>query len=274
MLALTRAVPSSIDQCELTHLEREPIDYARAVREHAAYEDCLRRLDCHVQRLPELPDHPDSVFVEDTAVVFDRVAVVTRPGAVSRRGEVPSVMAALERHRPLAYIQPPGTLDGGDVLVTPGVVFVGVSGRTNSEGASQLATILAPHGFQVVPLPVTGCLHLKSAVTALPPLPSEGGRRDAKRPADGGTARPAVLINPDWIDPACFAAFDVIEVDPREPFAANVLTVGDRVVCAEAHTETRRRLQAHGIPTLTVPAAELARAEGGLTCCSLLVVTL
>lgn len=259
LLALTRAVPTSINQCELTHLEREPIDYARAVEQHARYEACLRRLECRVERLPELPDNPDSVFVEDTAVVLDRIAVVARPGAPSRRSEVESTAQALAPHRPLAYIQPPGTLDGGDVLVTPGKVFVGISGRTNADGARQLATILAPHGIEVVPVAVTGCLHLKSAVTLL--CASRFG------------AQAALLINPAWIDPAHFAAFDLIEIDPREPFAANVLAIGDHIVCAEAHTETRRRLEARGIPTLTAPAGELAKAEGGVTCCAIIFAT-
>jgi dimethylargininase len=256
-LALTRAVPASIDRCELTHLEREPIDYARAVREHAAYEDCLRRLGCRVERLPELPGNPDSVFVEDAAVVFDAVAVIARPGAASRRGEVESATQALAAHRPLAFIQSPGTLDGGDVLVTPGTVFVGISGRTNADGARQLATILAPHGIDVLPVAVTGCLHLKSAAVWLP--------------ASAGRSR--IVINPEWIDPGHFAGFDLIEIDPREPFAANVLAVGGHVVCPESHTATRRRLEAHGIPTVTVPAGELAKAEGGVTCCSIIFAT-
>src|SRR4051812_36514221 len=129
LIALTRAVPPSIARCELTHLERQPIDYARAVAEHSAYEDALRQAGCRVERLPELPDNPDSVFVEDTAVFFDDAAVIARRGALSRRGEAASTARALERPRPLAAIEPPGTLDGGDVLVTPGLVFVGVSGR-------------------------------------------------------------------------------------------------------------------------------------------------
>jgi len=259
LVALTRAVPPSIDRCELTYLEREPIEYARATREHAAYEDALRALGCRVERLPDLPDHPDSVFVEDTAVVFDEVAVIARPGAASRRGEVESTARALARYRPVAYIQPPATVDGGDVLVTPGVVFVGITGRTNADGARQLATILAPHRIQVVPVAVAGCLHLKSAVTLL------------RASRFGGQA--TLLINPQWIDPADFAAFDLIEIDPSEPEAANVLRLGDRVLCAEAHTQTRRRLEAHGIPTLSVAAAELAKAEGGVTCGSIVFAT-
>src|SRR5450759_3872284 len=132
-LALTRSVPASIGNCELTHLSREPIDYARAVAQHAQYEAALRRLGCRVQRLPDAPDLPDSVFVEDTAVVFDDMAVIARPGAASRRAEVEALIAALGPHRRLACIEAPGTLDGGDVLVTPDRVFVGMSGRTNTE---------------------------------------------------------------------------------------------------------------------------------------------
>jgi dimethylargininase len=256
LVALTRAVPASIDRCELTHLEREPIDYARAVAEHAAYEAALQAAGCRVERLPELPGHPDSVFVEDTAVVVDEVAVVARPGAASRRGESETAAAALAKYRPVACIQPPATLDGGDVLVVRRRVYVGISGRTNADGARQLAAILAPHGIEVVPVPVTGCLHLKSAVCALP-APRAGGRD-------------ALILNPAWIDPAHFAGFDLIDVDPAEPWAANVLAVGDRVLCAEAHPRTRRRLDALRMATIAVPAAELAKAEGGLTCGSII----
>ena len=251
-VALTRAVPRSIDRCELTHLARTPIDYGRAVEQHAAYEDCLRTLGCRVERLPAEDDMPDSVFVEDTAVVFDEIAVITRPGAASRRGEVESVKQALGMHRRLAFIQPPGTLDGGDVLVTPGKVFVGITERTNADGARQLATHVIPYGFVTIPVPVDGCLHLKSAVTV-------AGRY--------------LVINPQWVSRDPFAGFNLIEIDPAEPMAANVLLVGDRVVCAEEHPRTRRRLDAHGIVTLSVPAGELAKAEGGVTCCSLLIRT-
>jgi len=257
ILAFTRAVPRSIDRCELTHLERTPIDYARAVEQHDAYEAALRRVGCDVRRLPDAHDLPDSVFVEDTAVVFDDVAVIARPGAPSRRGEVEAMAEALRPFRRLAFVQAPGTLDGGDVLVTPGKVFVGISGRTNADGARQLATHVAPLGFETVPVPVTGCLHLKSAVTCLPDLRPEG--------------RSYLTINPDWVDPAHFEGFELVEIDSAEPMAANVLTAGNRVICAEEHPGTRRRLEAHGFVTLAVPAGELARAEGGVTCCSVLI---
>ena len=255
-VALTRAVPPSIDRCELTHRQREPIDYRRAVDEHAAYEEALRRAGCRVERLPDLPDSPDSVFVEDTAVVVDRVAVMARPGAPSRRTEVETAAAALAQYRPLAWIQPPGTLDGGDVIVTPGRVFAGISGRTNPDGARQLATLLAPHGFEVIGVPITGCLHLKSAAVWLP------GR-------DGASG--SILLNPQWVDARAFSGFDVIEIDPAEPDAANVVAIGACVICADAHPATRRRLEAYGVLTLSVPAGELAKAEGGLTCGSIVL---
>lgn len=251
MLALTRAVPKSINQCELTHLARTPIDYARAVEEHDVYERCLARLGCRVQRLPDAMDLPDSVFVEDTAVVFDRIAVIARPGAESRRPEVDSAADALRAYRPLARIEAPGTLDGGDVLVTPTGVFVGVSGRTNEEGARQLAHILEPLGLGVTPLAVTGCLHLKSAVTLAGPS--------------------TLLLNPHWIDRAHFPGFDLIEIDPAEPFAANVLRVDAVVLCAAEHLRTRARLERRGVRTITVAAGELAKAEGGVTCGSILL---
>jgi dimethylargininase len=217
----------------------------------------LRDLGCRVQRLPDAPDLPDSVFVEDAAVVLDDVAVIARPGAESRRPEVEAMAAALRPHRPLAFIEAPGTLDGGDVLVTAGKVFVGISGRTNEDGVRQLAAVLEPRGFEVVSLPVSGCLHLKSAVTAvwLPPIRGRG----------------VLIVNPEWIDAGHFTDFDLIEVDPSEPAAANVLRVGFSVICAEEHPKTRRRIDLRGFVTHSVPAGELAKAEGGVTCCSVMV---
>ena len=249
VIALTRAVPPSIDHCELTHLERIAIDYKRAVDEHDGYERALRSLGCRVERLPDAPEMPDSVFVEDTAVVFDDIAVIARPGAPSRRGEVAATIASLRRYRRLAFIQSPGTLDGGDVLVTPRRVFVGDTPRTNLDGARQLAGFIAPLGLDLVRVTLTSCLHLKSAVSTLP--------------------AGSLLINPDWVDASYFAGFDLVEIDSREAAAANVLAIGDRVLCAAEFPLTRARLEARGFITASVPAGELAKAEGGLTCGSL-----
>ncbi len=283
MIAVTRAVPLSINRCELTHLSRAPIDYARAVREHAAYEAALAGLGCRVERLPEAPDLPDSVFVEDAAVVFDELAVMARPGAGSRRPEVAAMAAALGPHRPLAFVEAPGTLDGGDVLVTPGKVFVGISGRTNEDGRRQLAAFVAPYGFEVIAVPVSGCLHLKSAVTVARLRQGSGAAGHRLRQGSGaaghlsrqGSGRAGrettLVINPGWAEVRHFEEFDLIEVDPSEPAAANVLRIGEHVICAEEHPKTRRRLDAHGLVTHSVPAGELAKAEGGVTCCSVMV---
>jgi dimethylargininase len=272
LLALTRAVPKSIDRCELTHLARTPIDYARAMEEHERYEAALMDLGCRVERLPDAPDQPDSVFVEDTAVVFDDFAVIARPGAASRRGEIATTIAALSRYRRLAFIQAPGTLDGGDVLVAPGSVFVGDTPRTNAEGARQLAAFVSPLGYGVVRVPVTKCLHLKSAVSNLPP---DGGPdvSGIERRSVASAFRPKLLINRDWIDADRFAAFDLVDVDPFEPAAANVLAIGGRVLCADEFPRTRARIEARGFVTRSVPAGELAKAEGGLTCGSLVFPT-
>ncbi len=248
-MALTREISPALAACELTHLAREPIDVERARRQHEAYERALSAVGCAVQRLPAGADIPDSVFIEDAAVVLDEVAVITRPGAESRRAEIDAVADALAAHRPLVRIDGPGTVDGGDVLVADRTVFVGRSARTNEAGIQQLREALAPFGYEVRAVPVHGCLHLKTAVTQV---------------SDG-----RLLVNRDWVPAAAFGGWDLIDVDPAEPFAANGLRIGDAVIYPEAFPRTRGRLEAPGIRIVPVPADELAKAEGAVTCCSL-----
>ncbi len=226
-----------------------PIDVDLARRQHHEYEVCLRSLGCLVQRLPEAPELPDAVFVEDIAIVLDEVAVITRPGAESRRPEVASVAQALISYRPLLHIEPPGILDGGDVLRLGRRLFVGLSRRSNEEAVRQLHFLLASYGYEVIGVPVTGCLHLKSAVTQI--------------------AEDLLLLNPDWIDGAHFEPLRCLEVDRNEPGAANALRVGEQVIFPLAYRLTRRRIEEHGIKVVCVDASELAKAEGGVTCCSL-----
>jgi dimethylargininase len=251
LLALTRPVPPSIARCELTHLARQPIDLERAVRQHDAYEEALRALGCRVERLPAAPELPDSVFVEDTAVVLDECAVIARPGAPSRRPEVEAVIEALRARRPLAVVEAPATLDGGDVLRVGRRLLVGRSARSDAAGAARLAAAVAPFGYTVERVPLRGALHLKTAVTALP---------DDR-----------LLLNPEWVDPADLGGLPWMAVDPSEPFAANVVSVGDAVLCAAAAPRTRERLEGAGYRTVAVDASELAKAEGGLTCGSILL---
>jgi dimethylargininase len=163
VIAITREVSPSLRSCQLTHLPRVPIDAVVARAQHAEYERCLAAPDCVVRSLPAQPDLPDSVFIEDTAVVLDRLAIMTRPGSESRRPEVPSIAEALKPLRSLSFITTPATLDGGDVLVAGTDVFVGLSTRTNAEAIAQLRALLNPHGYTVKAVEVRGCLHLKSA---------------------------------------------------------------------------------------------------------------
>lgn len=250
-IAITRAVPRSIANCELTHLRRERIDVETADRQHEAYEETLRGLGCLIRRLPRSDDYPDSVFVEDTAVVLDEIAIITRPGAASRRGEIDSVAAVLAEYRPLAAIEEPATVDGGDVLRIGKRLFVGLSTRSGETAVSQMRRVAEPFGYRVDSVEVTGCLHLKSAVTALP--------------------NGAIVVNPKWVDASAFDASEVVEIDPAEEYAANVLTIGNEVVCASAFPRTRERLEQRDYRTRAVDASELAKAEGALTCCSLLL---
>jgi dimethylargininase len=251
LIALTRSVPPSIGNCELTHLKREPIDFARAAEQHALYEKSLVALGCTIQRLASLPDLPDSVFVEDTAVVLPELAIITRPGAASRRAEVTSVADALRSHRPLAFIESPGTLDGGDVLHIGSIIYAGESTRTNAEGIRQLTQHVSQSGYDVQTVSVSGCLHLKSAVS---------------RVADD-----VILLNPAWVDSSCFTGVHQIEVHPGEPFAANALWIGENIIYSATYNATRRRLEQNGINVRIVQTDELEKAEGAVTCCSILI---
>jgi dimethylargininase len=249
--AITRAVSGALANCELTCLTRVPIDVDVARGQHRAYEEALAAAGYCVEHLDADETMPDSVFVEDIAIVFDEVAILTNPGAPSRRGEVAAIAAALAAHRPLEQIQPPATVDGGDVLVAGRFVYVGRSTRTNDAAFEQIRRILAPLGYTVLSAEVRGCLHLKSAVTAL--------------------ADDVLLVNKAWIDPGTFAAFKLVDVAAEEPSAANVLRLSDRIVAASAFPRTADRIAKEGFQVNLVDASELAKAEGAVTCCSLIV---
>ncbi len=250
-LALVRDVSPAIGRCELSHLARAPIDVARATRQHAGYVKALTAAGCSIEHLPPAPELPDGVFVEDTAVVLRELAVITRPGAASRRAETASVAEALRRHRPLECITEPATLDGGDVLVSGRTLFVGLTARTSTLGAAELARITVSAGYTVRTVPVTGCLHLKSAVT-------EVGDR-------------TLLINPAWVDASLFEDYRLICSDPVELFGANALCIGDAVIYPAEFPRTGKRLRNEGFEVREVEASELAKAEGGVTCCSLVL---
>ena len=248
-IAITREVSPALGDCELSYVPREAIDVARASAQHRDYLRALETLGCRLLTLPAEASLPDSVFVEDVAIVLDEVAVLTRPGARSRRAEVAGVAEVLRRYRPLLAIEAPGTLDGGDVLRVGRTLYVGQSARSNAAGIVQLRELLAGHGYAVQSVPTRGCLHLKSAVTQL----------------DNHT----VLLQPEWVDRARFVDFRVIDVDPAEPHAANVLRIGDALLMPASFPRTRQRLLDAGFHVTTVDVSELQKAEGAVTCCSL-----
>ncbi len=249
-IAVTREVSEALPRCELSYLQRSPIDLELARAQHRAYEEALESLGCRLVGLPELPEQADAVFVEDTAVVLEELAIITRPGAESRRSETRSTAALLAGFRRLAYIQAPGTLDGGDVLVVGRTLYVGRSGRSNAAGITQLAKAVEPHGYTVTAVELKGCLHLKTAATLVAPG--------------------LLLINPAFVDRHAFADMDFLEVDPREPHAANAVLVGHRIIYPRSCPHTRERLLGRGLQVVSVDMSETEKAEGGVTCSSLI----
>ena len=250
---MTRDVSPAMADCELTHLPRLPIDVALAASQHAAYERALESLGCTVHRLSATAAMPDAVFIEDTAVVLDEIAVITRPGAHSRRQETAEVEEWLKHRVLLARIEPPGTMDGGDVLVVGRRIFAGATARTNAHALDQFRRIVEYFGYQMTEVEVHGCLHLKSAVTAV--------------------ADDVLLVNRAWVPERAFDGCELVDVHPQERAAANVVRVGSRLLSSAAFPWTVERLRARGADVTTVDVSELAKAEGAVTCCSLIMKT-
>lgn len=251
MLALTHVPSPNLAEGQRTCIDRVPIDYDLAVQQHAQYCAALRSCGVDVHVLDVNRHLPDAVFVEDTAVVLDEVAVLTSMGTEARRGELPAIALALEPHRPLVSMKGPATLEGGDVLRVGRRLLVGLSVRTNLAGLKALEEIVSRYGYRVLPVPVHGCLHLKTAGTALP---------------DG-----SLLVNPSWLDMQALQSFTTVFVPEDEPWGANTLPVGDVVLLAAEHPQTANLLRRLGLDVCPVPLSEFAKAEGGVTCLSLLL---
>ncbi len=232
MLALTHVPSPSLEQCQRTYVAPAPIDYALAVRQHRAYCDMLRRAGADVRTLDVNSALPDCVFIEDTAVVVDEIAVMAPMGAASRRAEPAGVEPELRKYREVRRVDLPATFEGGDVLRVGRTLLVGLSSRTNAAGVEALGTILHPFGYDVRAVPVGRCLHLKSAVTALP---------------DG-----RLLANPDWLDARALHGFEIVKVPEEEPDAANALLVGNRVCLPASHPRTADRVRGLGFDVDTV----------------------
>ena len=249
-VAVTRELTAAIGNCELTFLHRSAIDFALAQQQHRDYQSALSSLGCEVVVVPAPPGLADSVFIEDTALVLDDIAVMLRPGVASRQPEVAGVAEVLQQYKPLKAIEPPGTIDGGDLLRVGNRIFAGLSTRSNQSGIQQLRDIVSDFGMTVETVETTKCLHLKSAVSEVAP----------------GT----LLINTDWISSSAFKDFELIPVDKEETHAANALRIGKNLIYPSSFPRTMDALVNRGIDVLPVDLTELQKAEGAVTCCSLI----
>jgi dimethylargininase len=251
MIALTHLPSPQMESCELTYVARRPIDSALALRQHEAYCEMLRRCGVEVRGLDANLPLPDCAFIEDTAIVLDDAAVVASMGAESRRAEPTAIASVLRQYRKLERVELPATLEGGDVLRVGKKLLVGVSSRTNRAGVRALEAIANRHGYDILPVPVKGSLHLKTACTALP---------------DG-----TLLVNPAWLDLEVLRVFELLPVPEAEPWAANALLLNNHICLAAAHPQTAELIRSRGFHVQTVDLSEFAKAEAGVTCLSLLV---
>jgi dimethylargininase len=245
-VAFTRAVSPRLAECETTQAGR--VDVARAIAQHAAYEAALRGAGMEVRRLPALDDFPDGVFVEDTALLLGEHAVILRPGAASRAGETISIGEGLTGHFTVHRLAG-GHVDGGDVLRIGQMLYVGISTRTDLAGIGALDDLVAPLGYRVVPVPVAGGLHLKSAATCVNGL---------------------LVHNPAWTVAAHFAGVEALPVAPGEDFGGNVLLAGDTLLTAADSPRTAEALAARGFDVVTLDISEMRKADAALTCMSLI----
>ncbi len=224
-------------------------EYQATLVQHKAYCDALQSCGLTVTELPPLAGFPDAPFVEDTAVVVPELAVITRPGHPARIGEEESMEPALAEHKPVGRITAPGTLDGGDVLLVDRSFFVGISDRTNDEGARQLGELVAPHGYTVTPVPVAAGLHLKSSINIVAP--------------------DTLLATPDFAGRPEFAAYNILTVAPAEAYAGNTLHINGTLITPTGYPETLTLLKALELPVIELDTSEFRKLDGGLTCLSL-----
>jgi dimethylargininase len=251
LVALTREVSLRIAECELTFIDRQAIDYPRAVQQHGQYQQLLRSLGAEVTALPSDDQCPDCCFLEDTALVLDEIAVTARPASETRRREVDGVAPTILKYRNVVRIDAPGTLEAGDVLRMGRKLFVGLSSQTNQQGIASLQNALKAYAYEVIAIPMKGALHLKSVCTAL----------------DDHT----VLANPRHFDTAEFSEYGLIEVPSEESTAANVLRINGTICIHAGFHQTADLLRARGFDIRTIDISEFLKAEAGLTCMSIIL---
>jgi dimethylargininase len=249
VVAITHLPSPNMQEYERTFVGDAVIDYALALQQHAAYRDALRTCGAEVVTLDAYREYADCVFVEDTAVVLDEVAVMMSMGATTRRAESVAMEPVLRSYRPIERVKLPATIDGGDVVRCGRSLYVGVSPRTNAAGIAALRDVLRPYGYSVTAIPVRGCLHLKTACSALP---------------DG-----RFLVNAGWIDVSPLPADCLVHVPASESWAGDVLVIGTQLIASDAFPATIDLLRGEEFAVIPVSVSEFAKAEGGVTCLSL-----
>ena len=249
-IAITRTPSPRMSLCELEFVDRTRIDNERATTQHQSYCQLLKDLGVSVVTLPPLPEFPDSAFVEDVAIVLDEVAIMTSLGVASRRGETFEMESVLRGYREIQRIELPATIEGGDVLRVGKQLLVGDSSRTNLAGIECLRRLVSRYGYEVVPVPVSGCLHLKTACTSLDET--------------------SLLVNSNWIDTRALTGYQLHHVSDDEPWGANGLQLNQTICMSAAHSKSREYVQQLGYKVHTVELTEFARAEAGITCLGLL----
>ena len=254
IIALTHAPPLDMSAALRTFIDVEPIDLDRVHAQHVAYRNALAAAGAEVVVLDVSREHPDAIFIEDVAVVLDEVAILTSMGAAARRPEVDAIAPTLRTYRSeIVRVELPASLDGGDVLLVGKTMLVGVTTRTNDAAVAALDAIGKCFGYRAKPVRVTGCLHLKTACTALP---------------DG-----TLLARTKHIALEDVEGFPVVPIGDDEPGGANVVLVGEHVVMGAAFPRTTAMIRARGFEVTTVDLTELAKAEGSATCLSILLHT-
>lgn len=248
LIAVTHVPSRRLQEGERTYVDETAVDYALAVRQHNDYCDALRACDADVITLDVNRKLPDCVFVEDTAIVLDELAVMMSMGAESRRDEPAGIEPTLRRFRTVERVLLPATIDGGDVVRLGRTLYVGESPRTNAAGIAALRDVVS-YAYTVIGVPVSGCLHLKTACSALP---------------DG-----RLLVNREWIDVSRLPPALLLDVPSSEPWAGDVLVIGNRVIASDAFPDTARLLGRCGFEVIQVAVSEFAKVEGGVTCLSL-----
>ena len=249
MIALTHLPSSCLDQCELTHVDRKPIDIELAIAQHAGYREALQAAGCLVRAVDFNRNYADAVFVEDAAVVLDEVILLGAMGVKSREPEVEGWRKLLVEFKTVVELPPGAKLEGGDVLRMGRDIIIGKSTRTNWIAIQAVSTIVKEFGYVVHPVPVVGCLHLKTACTALDEY--------------------TLLLNPEWLDSDLFPRKKVVIA--ADPWGANVVRLPDRILASSQHVATIEQLRRLGYTITSVDLSEFAKAEAGATCLSLLI---